>query len=229
MPSNAMMFVRSVAVLRPIHGARRFAGRAQYNKAAGPQTAYRREPAAVAGAATCIRRERRQGGGPSALAARWRGGRGGIIDGDTLVLQDGREVRLDGCGRPSAARRPDCRPAAAEAAKEVLGALALGIGCGSVYGGARTGTVARSPRSTRAGVWMQGAMIERGSPAPDLADTRARARDAGARAARARRGAACGATRATASLSEATRPHIDGFQLVEGRVGGRRAAGQRTI
>lgn len=148
-----------------------------------------------------------------------------ITDGDTLRLDDGREVRLVGIQAP---KLPLGRPnfptwPLAEAAKAALGALALGHRLRLYYGGAQLDRYDRALAHLvdEAGTWIQGAMIERGMArtysfadnralVPELLRREAVARDDG-------RGIWALDWYRVRSPEE-TVADIDSFQLVEGRV-----------
>jgi len=147
-----------------------------------------------------------------------------VIDGDTLRLADGREARLVGIQAP---KLPLGRPnfpvwPLAEEAKAALGALALGHRLRLFYGGAELDRYGRALAHLvdEAGVWIQGAMIERGMARTySFADNRALLP-----ALLARETAARGARRGIWALDwyrvrkpEETSADIDSFQLVEGR------------
>ncbi len=162
---------------------------------------------------------------PSALAAGGEAVAREIIDGDTLVLEDGRAVRLVGIQAP---KLPLGRPnfptwPLAEAAKAALGGLALGHRLRLFYGGAELDRYGRALAHLvdEAGTWIQGAMIERGMAraysfadnralVPELLRLEAAARDAG-------RGIWALDWYRVRSPEE-TVADIDSFQLVEGRV-----------
>ena len=93
-----------------------------------------------------------------------------IVDGDTLVLDDGRQVRLVGIQAPKLPLgRPDFPTwPLAEEAKAALGALALGRQLKLVYtgraGGRHGRQLAHIYAAAAAGgeVWVQGALLEQG-------------------------------------------------------------------
>jgi micrococcal nuclease len=148
-----------------------------------------------------------------------------IVDGDTLVLETGRQVRLVGIQAP---KLPLGRagfvawPLAAEA-KAALGRLALGHRLTLAYGGRREDRHGRilAHLFDEAGVWIQGALLDRGmARVYSFADNRALvakmlAREEAAR--RARRGIWAERFYAVRTPDEAAR-YIGGFELVEGRV-----------
>jgi endonuclease YncB( thermonuclease family) len=148
-----------------------------------------------------------------------------IVDGDTLILADGRQVRLVGIQAP---KLPLGRPGfkawpLAEEAKAALAELSLGGRVTLGYGGRRIDRHGRALAHLfdRAGVWIQGALIDRGmARIYSFADNRALvpemlAREVAARA--ANRG--IWALRAYAVRdAAAVSPRLGGFELVEGRV-----------
>ena len=148
-----------------------------------------------------------------------------IVDGDTLVLADGRQVRLVGLQAP---KLPLGRPGfkawpLAEEAKAALAELALGRAVTLGYGGRRIDRHGRALAHLfdEAGVWIQGALIGRGmARVYSFADNRALVPELLARE-RAARAAARGiwALRAYAVRDAAAVPaRLSGFELVEGRV-----------
>jgi endonuclease YncB( thermonuclease family) len=160
---------------------------------------------------------------PAALAPGGDGEVGEVIDGDTIRLADGREVRLVGIQAPKLALGRPNFPTwpLAEAAKAALAALAVGR-VRLFYGGAerdRYGRALAHLVDARGG-WIQGAMIERGMArtysfvdnralVPELLRLEADARAAG---------------RGIWALDwyrvrkpEETPADLDSFQLVEGR------------
>jgi micrococcal nuclease len=107
--------------------------------------------------------------GPVAAAALENGGSGRaveIVDGDTLLLEDGRQVRLVGIQAPKLPLgRPNFRKwPLADEAKEALAALALGKTLTLSYGGRRTDRYRRLLAHLHAadGTWIQGEMLRRG-------------------------------------------------------------------
>ncbi len=148
-----------------------------------------------------------------------------IVDGDTLVLADRRQVRLVGIQAP---KLPLGRagfkawPLAREA-KAALAALVLDRDLGLAYGGQRVDRHGRALAHLidGAGRWIQGQLLAMGmARVYSFADNRALipemlAREAQAR--RARRGIWAEAFFAVRSPAEAAH-HIGGFELVEGRV-----------
>ncbi len=148
-----------------------------------------------------------------------------IVDGDTLVLADGRQVRLVGLQAP---KLPLGRPGfkawpLAEEAKAALAELALGRAVTLGYGGRLIDRHGRALAHLfdEAGVWIQGALIDRGmARVYSFADNRALVPKLLARE-RAARTAARGiwALRAYAVRDAAAVPaRLSGFELVEGRI-----------
>jgi endonuclease YncB( thermonuclease family) len=152
-----------------------------------------------------------------------------IMDGDTLVLEDGRQVRLVGIQAP---KLPLGRPnfetwPLAEEAKEALAALALGRSLRLAYGGRRMDRHGRllahlyADSGAGAERWVQGALLEQGlARVYSFADNRALIAEMLAleRAARAgRRGIWTNPFYAIRE-AEAAGAHLGSFQLVEGRV-----------
>lgn len=146
------------------------------------------------------------------------------IDGDTLRLADGGELRLVGLRAPKAGPRGDGpdRVLAAQA-REALDRLAAGKSLSVEIGGLARDRRGRllAQATTEDGVWLQGAMLAAGlARVETFADNRARAAamlalEAEARA--ARRGLWADARFRVLSAQEAERL-VDGFHLVEGRV-----------
>lgn len=148
-----------------------------------------------------------------------------IVDGDTLVLADGRQVRLVGIQAP---KLPLGRPGfkawpLAEEAKAALAELSMGREVTLGYGGRRIDRHGRALAHLfdRSGLWIQGALIDRGmARIYSFSDNRTLvpemlAREAAARA--ANRG--IWALRAYAVRDAAAVPaRLSGFELVEGRV-----------
>jgi endonuclease YncB( thermonuclease family) len=94
-----------------------------------------------------------------------------IVDGDTLYLADGREVRLVGLQAPKLPLgRPDFEPwPLADEAKAALGRLTLGEPVTLAYGGRPVDRHGRmlahlylDPQAGDEGTWVQGAMLEAG-------------------------------------------------------------------
>ena len=148
-----------------------------------------------------------------------------IIDGDTLVLDDGRQVRLVGIQAP---KLPLGRagfkawPLAAEA-KQALSALTLGRTLTLAYGGRRLDRHNRvlAHLYDAEGGWIQGRLLSLGmARVYSFADNRALVPEmlTQERASRAaRRGIWAHAFYAVRGADEAER-HIGDFELVEGRV-----------
>ncbi len=149
----------------------------------------------------------------------------GIVDGDTLVLDDGRQVRLVGIQAP---KLPLGRagfkawPLAREA-KQALSALTLSKSLTLAYGGRRLDRHGRTLAQLfdAEGGWIQGQLLSRGmARVYSFADNRALvpemlARESAARA--ARRGIWADSFYGVRTPEQAAR-HIGGFELVEGRV-----------
>lgn len=148
-----------------------------------------------------------------------------IVDGDTLLLDDGREVRLVGLQAP---KLPLGRPGfeawpLSDAAKEALDDIAGGQRLRLGYGGRRTDRHGRDLAHLYRddGLWLQGALLESGmARVYSFADNRALvaemlARERAARA--ARRGIWADPYYAVRTPFEAG-DFIDSFQVIEGRV-----------
>ena len=148
-----------------------------------------------------------------------------IVDGDTLVLGDGREVRLVGIQAP---KLPLGRAGfkawpLAEEAKQSLSALTLGRAVTLGYGGRRIDRHGRALAHLfdPQGRWIQGRLLDLGmARVYSFADNRALvpemlAREAAARA--ARRGIWADPFYAVRPAAQSM-GHIGGFELVEGRV-----------
>jgi endonuclease YncB( thermonuclease family) len=158
-----------------------------------------------------------------------------IVDGDTLVLADGRQVRLVGLQAP---KLPLGRPGfkawpLAEDAKAVLGELTLGRAVTLGYGGRRGDRHGRALAHLfdATGLWIQGALIDRGmARVYSFSDNRALvpemlAREAAARAA----GRGIWALHAYAVRDAAAVPaRLSGFELVQGRVAETATVRKRT-
>ena len=165
------------------------------------------------------------GGIPAGLKAGGNAKAVEIVDGDTLVLDDGREVRLVGIQAPKLPLgRKGFKPwPLAEEAKQALGRLALGKTLQLAYGGQDRDRHRRTLAHLfdTEGAWIQGALLELGlARVYSFADNRALvpemlALEAEARA--ARRGIWAHPFYAVRAAAEAER-HIGGFELVEGRV-----------
>ena len=153
-----------------------------------------------------------------------------VIDGDTLELDDGREVRLVGIQAP---KLPLGRAGfeawpLAEEAKRALSELILGRRVGLGYGGRRVDRHDRAlahvyvlNTSGAAGLWVQGALLEAGmARVYSFADNRALVADMLARERRARagrRGIWSDRFYAVRTPERLAR-HVGSFQLVEGSV-----------
>lgn len=149
-----------------------------------------------------------------------------IVDGDTLVLEDGREVRLVGLQAPKLplGRRNFPTWPLAEESKRALAEIALGQELILAYGGARQDRYQRLlAHLFRAGddLWVQGEMLRRGlARVYSFPDNRAAVPEMLAleREARmARRGIWAHPYYRILDHREAG-SHIDSFQLVEGTV-----------
>lgn len=149
-----------------------------------------------------------------------------IVDGDTLVLADGREVRLVGLQAPKLplGRRNFRSWPLAEEAKQALADIALGRELVLAYGGARQDRHQRLlAHLFRADddLWVQGEMLRRGmARVYSFPDNRAAVADMLAlegEARAARRGIWAHPYYRILDHREAG-GHIDSFQLVEGRV-----------
>ena len=148
-----------------------------------------------------------------------------IVDGDTLILAGGRQVRLVGIQAPKLPLgRPGFTawPLAAEA-KAALAELTLGREVTLAYGGRRVDRHGRALAHliAGAGTWVQGELISRGmARVYSFADNRALipemlTRERAARA--ARRGIWRWRFYAVRGAQDAGQ-HLGGFELVEGRV-----------
>jgi endonuclease YncB( thermonuclease family) len=149
-----------------------------------------------------------------------------VIDGDTLTLSDGAEVRLVGIQAPKlplgrSGFRP--WPLGAEA-KAALESLSLGREVALAYGGAPIDRHGRllAHVTVRGGAWVQGEMLERGlARVYTFADNRARAAEMLARESRARaarRGIWTHPFYAVRGAADPDRIPVGGFELVEGTV-----------
>jgi endonuclease YncB( thermonuclease family) len=155
------------------------------------------------------------------------------IDGDTLRLTDGRELRLIGLRAPKAGPRVDARERAfaadardrafAAEATRLLDAQSAGktltLDTGGLAQDRRGRLLAQA--TTEAGIWLQGAMLAAGlARVETFADNRARAAEMLAMEAEARaagRGLWADPRFRVLTAEEAERV-VDGFHLVEGRV-----------
>jgi endonuclease YncB( thermonuclease family) len=148
-----------------------------------------------------------------------------IVDGDTLVLDNGREVRLVGIQAP---KLPLGRSGfktwpLAEEAKQALSGLALGQTLRLTYGGRRVDRHRRALAHLfdADGLWIQGELLRRGlARVYSFADNRALvpqmlALEAEARG--ARRGIWADPFYAVRTAEDVER-HIGGFEVVEARV-----------
>ncbi len=148
-----------------------------------------------------------------------------IVDGDTLRLDDGREVRLVGLQAPKLPLgRPDFPtwPLAPEA-KAALAELALDEKLHLLYGGARMDRYGRvlAHLVRGDGEWVQGAMLARGlARTYSFADNRALVPELleRERAARAARRGIWALDWYRIRKPRETEADIDSYQLVEGRV-----------
>ena len=148
-----------------------------------------------------------------------------VIDGDTLTLQSGIEVRLVGIQAPKLPLgRRGFRPwPLAEEAKSALAELTLGRRLLLSYGGRRTDRHGRllAHLHDEAGGWIQGIMLSRGlARVYTFADNRDRAGEmlaAETAARKARRGLWAHPFYRVREVTE-TPEFIDTFQLVEGQV-----------
>lgn len=148
-----------------------------------------------------------------------------VIDGDTLLLDDGTEVRLVGIQAPKLPLgRPDFEPwPLADEAKQALEELALGRRVRLAYGGQERDRYGRALAHLyrEDGLWLQGAMLSRGlarvytfrdniALAPELLAEERAARAAG-------RGIWAHEYYRVRDAQETPR-FLDRFELVEGRV-----------
>jgi endonuclease YncB( thermonuclease family) len=156
-----------------------------------------------------------------------------VVDGDTLVLDDGREVRLVGIQAP---KLPLGRPGfvawpLAEAARDALAELATGRSVSLGYGGSQIDRHGRALAhlhvmdGPQAGLWLQGEMLARGlARVYSFADNRALVAEMLAleQAARqARRGIWTDPWYRMLTPGDLERelfPVLGSFQIVEGRV-----------
>lgn len=151
-----------------------------------------------------------------------------VPDGATLLLEDGREIRLAGIETPQPPHPALGRPAQplAEEARAALAEMALGRAVALSSAGAppdRHGRLLAHLHLLDAGgarmAWLQGEMLRRGlarvGPAPDEATPAMLALEHAARA--ERRGLWAHGFYAILRPEDAWR-HLDSFQLVEGRV-----------
>jgi len=147
-----------------------------------------------------------------------------VIDGDSLVLADGRTVRLLGIQAPKLPKGRSFAPwPLAREAKAALAELALGKPVSLRYGGAREDRYGRvlAQLERADGLWLEGELLRRGlARVYTFADNRTAAAQLYAierQARKARRGIWADAYYAVRMPEEALR-HVGGFELVEGRV-----------
>jgi len=149
-----------------------------------------------------------------------------VVDGDTLVLESGVEVRLVGIQAPKLplGRRGFVAWPLAPEAKAALARLALGKKLGLWYGGRKSDRHGRllAHLTTADGTWVQGALLGLGmARVYSFPDNRARVTEmlAAERAARAaRRGIWDHPYYRILAPDALTRRHTGTFQIVEGRV-----------
>ena len=167
---------------------------------------------------------------PAAAETARRGVVSAVIDGDTVVLESGAEVRLVGIQAPKLALgRAGFRdwPLAAQARK-ALETLVLGAPVKLVYGGRRVDRhrrllahLEREPAPQHTALWVQGEMLRRGlARVYTFPDNRSRAARMLAleREARAARRGIWRLRYYRILGPEETRRYIGSFRLVEGRV-----------
>ncbi len=148
-----------------------------------------------------------------------------VVDGDTVILDGGLQVRLVGIQAP---KLPLDRPGfqkwpLADEAKAALAALTKGRVVGLEYGGRRRDRHGRALAHlvTEDGRWVQGALLTQGmARVYSFRDNRARVPEMLAleRAARAERRGIWGHSYYRVRRATETPQLIDSFQLVEGRV-----------
>jgi len=148
-----------------------------------------------------------------------------VVDGDTLVLETGVEVRLVGIQAPKLplGRRGFAPWPLAPEAKAALERLAAGRRLGLWYGGRKSDRHGRllAHLTTPDGTWVQGALLEAGmARVYSFPDNRARVAEMLAleRKARAARRGIWGHRYYRILAPEALRRHIGTFQIVEGTV-----------
>ena len=166
-----------------------------------------------------------RGAGPEALPAGGSGVVREVISGDTLVLKDGRTVKLAAIQAPkvNAGRTRPFRWPLADEAKAALAGLALGRTVTLHFAGARQDRHDRAPAQLVRddGVWLQGEMLSEGwarvYASPDLAvlGSELYARESAARGARL--GIWAHPFFAVRSPDGLGRDY-DTFQIVEGRI-----------
>jgi micrococcal nuclease len=144
------------------------------------------------------------------------------VDGDTLALADGRELRLIGLSAPKSMSRGPVY-AVAEAARQELDRLAAGRTMTLYVGGRDRDRHQRILAHAVAedGTWLQGAMLAAGlARVETFADNRARAGDMLAleAAARSARRGIWAETRYRVLTPEQAERFRDAYQIVEGRV-----------
>ena len=148
-----------------------------------------------------------------------------VVDGDTLVLDDGRQVRLVGIQAPKLplGRRNFKTWPLADDAKSVLERLSLGKRLKLSYGGERIDRYGRALAHLHdaAGVWIQGALLQQGmARVYSFADNRAVVAEmlARERAARHERLGIWDHRFYAIRTPQSVRRDIGSFQVVEGRV-----------
>lgn len=148
-----------------------------------------------------------------------------IVDGDTLILDDGRPVRLVGIQAPKLPLgRKGFKPwPLAEESKAALRDLALGRELTLAYGGTRRDRHGRELAHLydSTGQWVQGALLEQGlARVYSFADNRALVADMLnlERTAREKRRGIWAHPFYDIRDPDSIEEHIDSFQLVEGRV-----------
>lgn len=162
---------------------------------------------------------------PAKLADGGAGEVASIVDGDTLVLRDGTQVRLVGIQAPKLPLGRPNFPAwpLAEDAKAALGRLVDGKSVELRYGGARRDRHGRllAQLYTQDGTWVQGALLADGfARVYSFPDNRAVVAEMLALESKARarrRGIWADPFYRVLSPDEAGR-HLDTFQLIEGKV-----------
>jgi endonuclease YncB( thermonuclease family) len=158
-----------------------------------------------------------------------------IVDGDTLALEDGREVRLVGIQAPKLplGRKGFVAWPLADEAKAALAELTMGRPVALFFGGRRGDRHGRTLAHLRdaAGRWVQGEMLSRGlARVYSFFDNRALIAEMltkERRARRARRGIWADPFYAVRAPGEAGR-HIGGFEIVEGAVLAAEVKGRRA-
>ena len=147
-----------------------------------------------------------------------------VIDGDSLVLADGRTVRLVGIQAPKLPKGRNFAPwPLAREATAVLAELALGKSVALCYGGAREDRYGRvlAQLERADGLWLEGELLRRGlARVYTFADNRTAAAQLYAmerQARKARRGIWADRYYAVRKPEEALN-HVGGFELVEGRI-----------